>query len=221
MLVSQLILRNVPVLAPGKALAEVFPEDYPEGLVYAPVLDDNQFLGLLSLTDLEAEQDQHKLVGECQLEKISQTVKESQHVFEIFPLFEKTGLPVLPVFNDEMMFEGLISLDAIASSFSASYGFQTEGGTLVLSTPAIHYSLSEISRLVEANQGKVLSMLVEADPALSQNYLVHLKINQPDLSRIVATLERFEYHVLEVHQALEPTSIDKDRFDQLMRYLGI
>jgi acetoin utilization protein AcuB len=221
MLVSQLILRNVPVLAPDKALAEVFPEDYPEGLDYAPVLDQNEFLGLLSLSDLEEEQEMHQLVADCHLEKIAHSVKESQHVFEIFPLFQKTGLPVLPVFNDENLFEGLISLDAIASSFSASYGFQTEGGTLVLSIPAVHYALSEVSRLVEANQGKVLSVLVEADPVLSQNYLVHLKINQPDLSRIVATLERFEYHVLEVHQALEPTSIDKDRFDQLMRYLGI
>lgn len=221
MLVSQLIMRNVEVLVPSKELSEVFPEAYPEGLSYAPVLDRNDFLGFLSLTDLEAEQDEHQLVGDCHLEKVAHQVKESQHVFEIFPLFQKTGLPVLPVFNDELSFEGIISLDSIAAAFASSYGFQTEGGTLVISVPAIHYSLSEISRLIEANQGKVLSVLVEADPILNQNYLVHLKVNQPDLSRIVATLERFEYHVLEVHQTLEATSIDKDRFDQLMRYLGI
>jgi acetoin utilization protein AcuB len=67
----------------------------------------------------------------------------------------------------------------------------------------------------------VLSVLVESDPILNQNFLVHLKINQPDLSRVVATLERFEYNVLEVHQSIEASSIDKERFDQLMRYLGI
>ena len=63
--------------------------------------------------------------------------------------------------------------------------------------------------------------MLETDPVLNQNYLVHIKVNQSDLSRIVATLERFEYHVLEVHQTMDASSLDKDRFDQLMRYLDI
>jgi hypothetical protein len=137
------------------------------------------------------------------------------------PFFEKTGLPVLPVLDAEMKFCGILDINRVARLFSSSYSFQTDGGTLVLSIPAIQYSLSELARLIEANQGKILSVILEADPVLNQNYLVHLKINQPDLSRIVATLERFEYNVLEVHQALEASSIDKDRFDQLMRYLRI
>jgi hypothetical protein len=160
-------------------------------------------------------------VGDCALETVSLRLKENQHLFEAMPVFQKTGLSVLPVMDEKGEFDGVLILESLAKVISDSYAFQTDGGVLVLSIPAIHFSLSEISRLVEANQAKILSMLVESDPVVNQNYIVHLKINQPDLSRVVATLERFEFNVLEVHQSLEASSIDKDRFDQLMRYLGI
>lgn len=221
MLVSRYVIKNVPGLELSTALADIIPEEYPPGLVFAPVLENGQFLGFLDIEDLESMMDEHEKVADCPLEKVSHLLREDQHLFEALPFFEKTGLPVLPVIDAGMQFSGVLEISAAASAFLSSYSFQTEGGSLVLSIPAIQYSLSELSRLVEANQGKVLSVLLEADPVLNQNYLVHLKINQPDLSRIVATLERFDYNVLEVHQTLEASSIDKDRFDQLMRYLGI
>jgi hypothetical protein len=221
MLVSQLLTRNLPALQPDSRLEDIHPESYPDGIPFAPVVDSRKFVGFLPLMDLDLEMEERNLVQECRLETPTHFVQEDQHLFEVLPVFQKVGLPVLPVLDESKEFEGVLEQGSVISCLSGAFGFQTDGGTLVLSVPAIHYSLSEISRLVEANQGKVLSVLLESDPAVHQNYLVHLKINQPDLSRIVATLERFEYNVLEVHQKLEASSIDKDRFDQLMRYLGI
>lgn len=221
MLVSRYVNKNIPGLEPSKALEDIIPEEFPSGCVFAPVVENGHFLGFLDIEDLDALMDEHKKVADCPLERVSHLLREDQHLFEALPIFEKTGLPVLPVTDGDLQFTGVLELSAAASAFVSSYSYQAEGGSLVLSIPAVHYSLSELSRLVEANQGKVLSVLLESDPLLNQNYLVHLKINQPDLSRIVATLERFEYNVLEVHQTLEASSIDKDRFDQLMRYLGI
>lgn len=221
MLVSQVVIKGLAPLGPETLLSDVFPENYPDGITYAPVVQEDSFIGFLSLTDLEEELESHQKVGDCFLEPVAHSLREDQHIFEALPFFEKTGLPVLPVLDAEMRFCGILDINRVARLFSSSYSFQTDGGTLVLSIPAIQYSLSELARLIEANQGKILSVILEADPVLNQNYLVHLKINQPDLSRIVATLERFEYNVLEVHQALEASSIDKDRFDQLMRYLRI
>ena len=221
MLVSQIITKGLTPLRPETELQDVFPENYPEGITYAPVIENDSFIGFLSLSDLEAEQETHHKVADCFLEPIAHPIREDQHLFEVLPWFEKTGMPLLPVLDSELKYAGVLDIHRVSRYLSASYAFQTEGGTLVLSIPAIQYSLSELARLIEANQGKVLSVVLESDPVLNQNYLVHIKINQPDLSRIVATLERFEYNVLEVHQALEASSIDKDRFDQLMRYLGI
>jgi CBS domain-containing protein len=221
MLVSQHIIRNLPELSPETPLAEVFPEDFPEGISYGPVLKEGKFLGFLDLENLEIELETNSEVGQCSLDTVMVQVKEDQHLLDVLPLFIKAGINLLPVVNEEGENEGFISQASVGRAIGEAYALQADGSILVLSVPAIHYSLSEISRLVEANQGKVLSVILDTDPVINQNYLVHLKINQPDLSRIVATLERFEYNVLEVHQTLEASSIDKDRFDQLMRYLGI
>jgi hypothetical protein len=221
MIVSEYTKHGIPVLTTDTLLEEVFLEDFSDGLMYAPVVQDGSFLGFLFLEDLDIQKETLKTVGQCQLEKAIHFLKGSQHIFEALPIFLTVGLPVLPVLEEDGGLDGILRLESLMAVFSESYAFQTTGAVLVLSMPAIQYSLSEISRLVEANQAKVLSVLVESDPILNQNFLVHLKINQPDLSRVVATLERFEYNVLEVHQSIEASSIDKERFDQLMRYLGI
>lgn len=221
MLVSELFVSSIKTLTRSTELAEVFPEDFPEGLLLAPVVEQDEFLGFLPLEELELESEIHQTVGECTLEMAEKTLSRQQHVFEALPGFQETGLSALPVLSEDRKFEGLLRLDAVFSAFAGSYSFQTKGGILVLSIANQSYSLSEISRLVESNQAKILSVLVETDPIEAQNLLVHLKINQPDLSRVVATLERFDYQVLEVHHTSEFTSLDKERLDQLMKYLGI
>ena len=48
-----------------------------------------------------------------------------------------------------------------------------------------------------------------------------LKINQDDLSRIVATLERFGYRVIARYRETKREDEGKERIDLLMRYLNI
>jgi len=92
---------------------------------------------------------------------------------------------------------------------------------LVLSVKVHDYSLAEIARLVESNEAKILTSYIENDE-LDPIYLrVVLRINQTDLTRVIATLERFGYVISNsFHQATSPT-VDQERFDALMRYLGV
>jgi hypothetical protein len=221
MLVSEVIQNSIHPLGLETELDEVFSEDYPEGLLYVPVLDQHRFLGFLSLEDLESDKEINEKVGQCSLETTDLKVNKTQHIFEVLPLFRKAGIPVLPVLDDEQLYEGVVRLDSVLSLIADSFSFQSEGGILVLSVAAHSYSLSEISRLAESNEAKILSVLIETDPFTHLNLLVHLKFNIPDLSRVVATLERFDYNVVEVHHKSELTSIDQERLDQLMKYLGI
>ena len=48
-----------------------------------------------------------------------------------------------------------------------------------------------------------------------------LKINQSDLTRIISTLERFEYRIVARYDDSRSSEPDRDRFDLLMRYLNI
>ena len=221
MLVSEVVQKSVVPVSPSTLLTDVLIENYPENILYLPVVEENHFLGFLSLVDLELERELNDTVGQCSLDTTEVFASPGQHLFEVLVLFQKAALPVLPVLNEDSEFQGIISLDQLLHTLASSHAFQADGAVLVLSVEAIQYSLSEISRLVESNQGKILMVLVESDPFTHEKLLVHLKINLPDLSRVVATLERYEYQVVELHHKTELISLDQERLDQLMKYLGI
>lgn len=221
MIVSEVMQTRLPVLAPETELDSVVPEDYPSGIHYAPVVSEKQFLGFLFLDDLEAERDSYRTVGEASLEETDVRIDRNLHIFQVVPLFQKAGLPVLPVVDEKKEYSGVVLQDAVVSFLSRSYSFTTEGAVVVLSVPFNSYSLAEISRLVESNQAKILSSLVESDPHAGQNLLLHIKLNVEDASRVVATLERFGYQILDVFHKSETTSLDQERLDQLFKYLGM
>jgi acetoin utilization protein AcuB len=221
MIVSDVMQTRLPVLAPETELESVFPEDYPSGMPYAPVVREKEFLGFLFLDDLEAERDSFRTVGEAGLEKTDIRVDGNLHIFQVVPLFHKAGLPVLPVVDEKKEYSGVVLQEAVISFLSQSYSFSTDGAVLVMSVPFNSYSLAEIARLVESNQAKILSSLVESDPHSGQDLLIHFKLNVEDASRVVATLERFGYQVLDVFHKTETTSLDQERLDQLFKYLGM
>jgi acetoin utilization protein AcuB len=221
MLVSEVLQNSMKPLSLETGLDGVFIEDFPEGTHLVPVLKGQVFAGFLPLEDLEMEKEINETVGQCVLEKTDLSVKKEQHIFEVLPLFRKAGIPVLPVLDEDANFEGVVKQDSVLSMIADSFSFQTEGGIIVISVAALSYTLSEISRLIESNEAKILSVLVETDPYTHLNLLVHLKINLADLSRIIATLERFDYQIVEVHHKTERSSLDQERLDQLMKYLGI
>jgi hypothetical protein len=83
------------------------------------------------------------------------------------------------------------------------------------------YSLAELSRLVEENNARILSSSVKQDPSDISKIKVTLKINLEDISNIVATFERFEYKIISRFQETEVTESDRDKIDELLKYLDI
>ena len=59
------------------------------------------------------------------------------------------------------------------------------------------------------------------DPLDKGKIKLTIKINQDDLTRIVATLERFAYRVIASYQTTPTEGHDRERLDMLMRYLNI
>jgi hypothetical protein len=125
------------------------------------------------------------------------------------------------VVSAKQHYEGVITVQDMMSSFAQTMAVQLPGGILVLSLDLIDYSLAEISRLIEENNAKVLSSILKEDPLDKSKVVLTLKVNQADLSRIVATLDRFGYRVIGRYQEIREMAEDRDRIDMLMRYLDI
>jgi acetoin utilization protein AcuB len=128
---------------------------------------------------------------------------------------------MVAVLNEDSTYTGVITVQDTLTSFAQTAAVQLPGGILVLSMNHVDYSLAEISRLIEENHAKILSSIVKEDPLDPGKLRLTLKINQLDLSRVVATLERFNYKVIGRYQENRPVAGEKDRIDMLLRYLDI
>ncbi|MFM8913891.1 MAG: cbs domain containing protein, partial [Flammeovirgaceae bacterium] len=113
------------------------------------------------------------------------------------------------------------TLQDILATFAQSASVQMPGAIIVLSMDLVDYSLAEISRYVEENNAKIISSTMVEDPMDKGKIKLTLKINQVDIKRIVATLERFNYWVIARYKETKHEDHEKEKIDLLLRYLEI
>ncbi|HEY3404091.1 MAG TPA: CBS domain-containing protein [Ohtaekwangia sp.] len=188
---------------------------------YMPVVEDGKLLGFLSEEIILETNEIEKPVRDFKLVGQSCYVQLDTHFYDILKVAADHKVQMVAVLNEDMTYHGVITVQDTLTSFAQTAAVQLPGGILVLSMNHIDYSLAEISRLIEENHAKVLSSILKEDPLDPQKIRLTLKINQKDLSRVVATLERFGYKVIGRYQETKPEVGEKDRIDMLLRYLDI
>ncbi len=148
-------------------------------------------------------------------------VTEHQHFYDVIKATDKNSLPIIAVLDDEKHFKGVITIKDTINAFARTFATQSAGGIVVISMPEYDYSMAEISRLVEENSVKILSSYLEEDPYDPTMVKVTLKLDKLDVSRVVSTLERFDYNVIAKFQEIETIDHDKDRLDMFFRFLNV
>lgn len=188
---------------------------------FLPVVEAGQLLGFISeeiileANDIDKEVKNFSLVGKASW------VKRDTHFYDILRVASDNKVQMVAVLDDEGLYAGVITIQDTLASFAQTSAIQMPGSVLVLSMNHADYSLSNISRLIEENNAKILSSLVKEDPIESTRMRLILKVNILDLSRTVATLERFGYRVIGRYQETRTEPESKERLDMLFRYLNI
>ena len=188
---------------------------------HLPVVDEGKLVGFISEEIILESNDIEKRLKDFDLVGKDCIVGLQSHFYDILRIAGENKLQIVAVLNEEQLYAGVITVQDIMTSFAQTAAIQMPGGILVLSMDLLDYSLAEISRLVEENNAKIISSTMVEDPMDKGKIKLTLKINQLDLVRIVATLERFGYRVIGRYQENRKESEGKDRIDMLLRYLNI
>ncbi len=186
-----------------------------------PVVNNGELLGFISEEIILESNEDSKKLEEYNLFGQKCVVGMESHFYDILRIANENKLQMVAVVDDEKKYHGIITVQDIMASFAQTAAIQMPGGILVLSMDLIDYSLAEISRYVEENNAKIISSSLIEDPLDKGKIKVTLKINQQDLSRIVATLERFGYRVIGRYQEARAPEAEKERLDLLLKYLDI
>lgn len=202
---------------PAKAI--VWMEEFHSK--HLPVVDHGRLLGFLSEDIILEANSLEKQIKDFTLVGKNCYVQLQSHFFDILRVASDNKLEMVAVVSDNQTYEGVITVEDTLLSFAQSVAIQAPGSILVLSMNFVDYSLAEVSRLIEENHGKVLSCMVKDDPESPGKIRVTLKIDQLDLSRIIATLERFGYKILARYQETKSIGTEKERIDMLLRFLDV
>lgn len=187
---------------------------------HLPVIKNHELIGLISESDLIDNAPSEETIARIKPNYIQTFVNENQHVFEVVKIVADLKLSVIPVLDENKNYLGSISIHRLMEAIAGMPVVGEPGGIIILEVNIHDYSLTEIARIVESNDAKILGTLITSHPD-STKMEVTLKINKGDLSAILQSFERFKYNVTATYHQSEHKDILKDRYDSLMNYLKI
>lgn len=186
-----------------------------------PVVSNRKYLGLATELSLVELPDRSQSLKDVKLEYQDVHVMYMQHFYDVMEAAIKNKIQVVPVLDDVQEYVGIITINDTLAAFGQMSALQGQGGILVLSMAERDYSLSQISRLIEEENAKILSAYVSPDELDPYKMKLTLKLSTNDLTRIIATLERFDYRITAQFQDTSTFDVGKDRLDMLFKYLDI
>jgi acetoin utilization protein AcuB len=185
-----------------------------------PVLELNKYVGLVTLDEIINLKHLSQSLQSFQLPVRKPFVRDTAHIFDVMKAALDFNVRVVPVVNDDFEYLGLVSAESCLRAFAVLNSVKDTGAILELETDLADYSLSEIARIVEDNEAKILCFYTnirQKDGIVE----ITLKLNTTDVAAMVASFERFDYEVKAVHNDVEYKEELKDRYDGLMRYLNV
>lgn len=188
-----------------------------------PVVNNEELLGLVSEEDLLDLDDEDMAIGAVRLSLPQETfVYEDSHTFEVIRMASMLKLDVLPVLQSkDNHYMGIVTKKDIVEHVGYLLNANEPGGIIVLEVAQNSYHLSEIARICESNDAKILNLTVQNSVNDPAKLYVSIKLNIRELSRVLATFERFEYTVLHFVMDARQNEYYQEQYESLIRYLNL
>jgi CBS domain-containing protein len=186
---------------------------------HLPVVSGGIYRGLLSEESLPAVPESSLAVGGLVLSVPG--MLEPGHLHEVIARMVRDGLTVLPVISDGGEYRGAVTREMAFDAMACLCHAEAAGSVVALELPPRGYALSDIARIIEANNAHVLSLLSDTD-RLTGRIVLTVKTDLEDATPLIRTFERFNYTVL--YALTERGRMDEElqrRIDELSYYINM
>jgi len=208
-------IKPVDINAKIGDLQELFNE-----LTYShvPIQDGGIYLGCMS------ENDAHCFESESNIKDFNYAiegfyVRNSTNWLDVLETFSKNSCNIMPVLNEHNVYLGYYELNDIIGLFSETPFFAEQGNILIVEKGIQDYSFSQISQIVESNNGKILGTFVSKIE--SDMVQITLKIGNTGLNDIIHSFTRYGYNIVLGHEKESYAESLKERSEYLKKYLNI
>jgi CBS domain-containing protein len=188
---------------------------------HLPIVNNSMFLGLVSDMDIYDLNRADEPLGNHPISLMKPYVYFYQHIYEVVELASRLKLTVVPVLNEKQEYLGLISQSDLLHHMADLIAAHTPGGIVELELPLRDYSLSEIARIVEDSDAKILSLYAREQTGNGQ-LVISIKLNRTDIQPVVRAFERYGYKIKA--SFADDDSLDEStqkNYDALMMFLNV
>lgn len=219
MLASDFITNETPVLKLSDRCDKVMQWMDEYRVMHLPVFDGTEYIGLVTEADLLGMDDMDCDLSCFRNSLLKVAITGDRPVYDVIKLMDDFKLSMVPVMDDNERLIGVVTYKEVITAMVDALNLNAKGGVLVLEMNYVDYALSEISRIVESNDARVLSAHISFHE--DSNLIdVIIKVNTESLTSIIQTLERYDYRIKASFHKGTDTDYLQDRYDELMRYLN-
>lgn len=219
MTAAELITNSIPVLQTTDTVRLALELMQDNKVQQLPVVNNQVYAGLIDEGDLE-DADENELIAK-HLQGIN-TVHVSPSDFFLVPLkiMHQRQLDLLPVVKETGELMGVLTQEELLWAASHYNSAAVPGGIIIFQMQPNSFYLSEIGRIVESNNARIIHLNTWTDGSTGE-LMVAIKVNKSDIQDILASFERYQYNI--VHYFGENLSEEelKENYDHLINYLNI
>jgi len=221
MLALDLVSTLIPAVTASDPVSQIVDCMQVFRVAHLPVVDSSVYLGLISEKDIRESGDPGQMLNERLPNLLLVSVVENQHIYEVIDLVSRYELTLLPVLSKEKEYRGCITLPALVKHFSMLTAAGQPGAILILSMAIQDYSPTMLSRIIEDNHAKMISLYVVADPN-GRELTVTIKVNTEETSSMIRAFDRYGYTVKSYFLAnSELEDFYRSRYEEFMNYMNI
>ncbi|MBF7091798.1 acetoin utilization protein acuB [Flavobacterium sp. ALJ2] len=183
-----------------------------------PVLEDGVYIGCIASDDIETFDGDKKVIDyKYTLEHFF--ARNNMIWLDVLEVFAKNHTNLIPVLDENNIYLGFYEIGDIIKFFHETPFLKEQGGVIIVKKGLLDYSMSEITQIVESNNGRILGAFVS--DANADSIEITIKISLGAMNEIIQTFRRYNYEIISEHQ--EDTYINnlKERSDYLDKYLNI
>ncbi|HCQ12776.1 CBS domain-containing protein [Flavobacterium sp.] len=216
--INDYITNDYKAINSKETIAEV--QDFFAEVSYShfSVIDEGIYIGCIAADDIETF-DSDKKVSDYKYTLEGFFARKNMIWLDVLEVFAKNHTNVVPVLDEENNYTGYYELEDIVKFFHETPFLKEQGGIIIIEKSILDYSMSQITQIVESNNGKLLGLFVSE--ASADKIQITLKIALGGMNEIIQTFRRYNYEIISEHQEDNYLNNLKERSEYLDKYLNM
>ena len=183
-----------------------------------PVLENGVFVGCIASEDVETFEAQKKL-SDYRFTLEGFFVRTSMNWLDVLEVFARNNANIVPILDETNKYIGYYEVTDIIKFLNGTPFLKEIGGIIIVEKNTNEYSMSQITQIVESNNGKLLGVFISE--ATNEKIQITIKITLGSMNEIIQSFRRFNYEIISEHNEDNYLNVLKERSEYLDKYLNM